>query len=257
MKVLVIGDGCKDVFRYGRCDRLSPEAPVPIFKPIFSASNGGMAVNVYKNLQALGVECDIVTDSGITKTRFVDEVSNQMLLRVDENDNVAEISHEDLWSIDFSQYEAVVISDYNKGFLSIDYIKYIGRSHPNVFMDTKKKMGEWVNDIFCVKINSKEFNENCSNSFISNYRNHLIVTEGKSGARWIHSDGYNKFSKLFCIEEEHQVRDLSGAGDTFIAALVADYIKNKDMGTAIEFANKCASWVVTQKGVVTVDLTKI
>ena len=32
-KVLVIGDGCKDVFQYGKCERLSPEAPVPIVEP--------------------------------------------------------------------------------------------------------------------------------------------------------------------------------------------------------------------------------
>lgn len=30
IKVLVIGDGCLDIFRYGKCERLSPEAPVPI-----------------------------------------------------------------------------------------------------------------------------------------------------------------------------------------------------------------------------------
>ena len=256
-KVLVIGDGCKDVFRYGKCDRLSPEAPVPIFKPVFSASNGGMAVNVFKNLQALGVECDIVTDSGITKTRFVDEVSNQMLLRVDEHDEVEGIEYSKLLTVDYDKYDAVVISDYNKGFLSEDDIEYIGKKHPVVFMDTKKKMGKWVNDIFCIKINNKEYQANVDASFMTNYRNHLIITEGKNGARWIHSDGYNKFSKLYRIESEHPVRDLSGAGDTFIAALVADYIKNKDMGTAIMFANKCASWVVTQKGVVTVDITKI
>ena len=48
-KVLVIGDGCKDVFQYGKCERLSPEAPVPVFKPTKTTSNGGMAVNVYNN----------------------------------------------------------------------------------------------------------------------------------------------------------------------------------------------------------------
>ena len=84
-KVLVIGDSCKDVFQYGKCERLSPEAPVPVFKPTINKSNGGMAVNVYNNLIALGVDCDIITDSGITKTRYVDEVSNQMLIRIDEN----------------------------------------------------------------------------------------------------------------------------------------------------------------------------
>lgn len=249
MKVLVIGDGCKDVFRYGKCDRLSPEAPVPIFKPVFSASNGGMAVNVYKNLQALGVEVDIITNSGITKTRFVDEVSNQMLLRVDEDDEVEGIEYSKLLTIDYAQYNAVVISDYNKGFLSEDDIEYIGKKHPVVFIDTKKKMGDWIQHVFCIKINEKEFNENSEyfNGRINN--KYIIVTKGKKGCTL-------NYTLDFPIDK-HDVRDLSGAGDTFIAALVADYIKNNDIYEAIKFANKCASWVVTQKGVVTVDITKI
>jgi len=82
-KVLVIGDSCEDVFRYGICDKLSPEAPVPIFLPLRTTGNGGMAINVYENLKALGVHCDIFTnDIRPVKMRYVDEVSNQMLLRV-------------------------------------------------------------------------------------------------------------------------------------------------------------------------------
>ena len=33
MNILVIGDSCKDVFIYGDIERISPEAPVPVFKP--------------------------------------------------------------------------------------------------------------------------------------------------------------------------------------------------------------------------------
>jgi bifunctional ADP-heptose synthase (sugar kinase/adenylyltransferase) len=51
MKVLIIGDGCSDVFRYGTCDRISPEAPVPVMKPTRTTGNGGMAINVYENLK--------------------------------------------------------------------------------------------------------------------------------------------------------------------------------------------------------------
>lgn len=257
-KVLVIGDSCKDVFQYGKCERLNPEAPIPIFKQTKSLSSGGMAYNVYSNLKALGVECDIVTNSGMPlKTRYVDEVSNQMLLRIDENDDVDNIDKNLLKSIRLNEYSTIVISDYNKGFLSTQDIEYISTIHPLVFMDTKKKIGEWVEDVDFIKINEKEYLANVDASFMVNYRNHLIVTEGKNGARWIHSDGYNKFSKLFPIETEHPVRDLSGAGDTFLAALVADYIINDDISSAIKFANKCAAWVVTQKGVVVVDLNKI
>ena len=248
-RVLVIGDGCKDVFKYGKCDRLSPEAPVPVFKPFRDKSNGGMAVNVYNNLRALGVEADIITDSGATKTRYVDEVSNQMLLRVDEDDVIDGIEYSKLLTIDYDKYDAVVISDYNKGFLSEDDIEYIAGKQPLTFMDTKKKIGDWALGVEFIKINEKEYLNN--SSFLDkHYHGHLIVTRGKRGATLDSTDG-------FLITEEHPVRDLSGAGDTFFAALVAYHVKNNDICEAIKFANKCASWVVTQKGVVTVDLTKI
>ena len=55
MKILVIGESCQDVFEYGVSDRLCPEAPVPVFNPTKTVKNGGMAMNVYRNLEALGV----------------------------------------------------------------------------------------------------------------------------------------------------------------------------------------------------------
>ena len=249
-KVLVIGDGCSDVFRYGTCDRISPEAPVPVMKPTRTTGNGGMAINVLDNLKALGIECDIMTnDIRPVKTRYVDEISNQMLLRVDEKDEIAPITQKDLDFFDFKKYYAIVISDYNKGYLSSDNIKYIAESHPLTFMDTKKELSFWCEDIKFIKINNKEFREN--EDYLRNYyTGNLIVTKGKDGAVLNNTE-------VFPIEDEHDVRDLSGAGDTFLAALVADYIKNNDIRNAIRFANKCATWVVTQKGVVVVDLQKV
>ena len=244
-KILVIGDGCKDVFQYGRCERLCPEAPVPIFKPTKIITNGGMAINVYNNLLALGIDCDIITNSGITKTRYVDEVSNQMLIRIDENDAVPPITAETaLDSIDYEKYAAIIISDYNKGFLSEDDIYIITQSHEWVFIDTKKEINNWCSNAYCIKINEHEYKQN-RKALSQHYHNNLIVTMGKKGA-------ILNERQVFPIEEEHEVRDLSGAGDTFLAGLVADYIKNNDIRRAIKFANKCAAWTVTQKGVVVV-----
>ena len=250
-KTLVIGDGCEDLFRYGTCDRLSPEAPVPVMKPTRTTGNGGMAINVFENLKALGVDCDIITnDIRPVKTRYVDEVSNQMLLRVDEKDEIREILATDFDAIDFSQYGAVVISDYDKGFLSDVAIRLITEKHGLVFMDTKKKIGDWASGIEYIKINYKEFKENYDwllNEFVEG---DLVVTMGRNGA-------VLNMTQTFSIETEHEVRDLSGAGDTFLAGLVADYVKNNDICKAIRFANRCSAWVVSQKGVVVVNPDKI
>lgn len=249
MKVLVIGDSCEDMFRYGTCDRLSPEAPVPIFSPTRTTGNGGMSINVHENLKALGVDADIITnDIRPVKTRYVDEVSNQVLLRVDENDNISQIGLDIFDKICFEDYDAVIVSDYDKGFLSEIDIESITRNHPLVFMDTKKKIDYWVNGVEFIKINEKEFGKNWSTSL--DYDGDLIMTKGRGGA-------VLNFEEKFPIEYGQEVRDLSGAGDTFLAALVAEYLKNNDIRSAIRFANRCASWVVSQKGVVVVNLRSV
>ena len=55
MKILVIGDSCKDVFIYGKANRLCPEAPVPVFIPKRKTETGGMAANVYENIESLSL----------------------------------------------------------------------------------------------------------------------------------------------------------------------------------------------------------
>lgn len=249
MKVLVIGDSCEDVFIYGTCDRLSPEAPVPVLEPTTQTVSGGMSMNVHENLKALGVEADIITNKDLPrKYRFVDEVSNQMLLRVDEDNDIEQIPLSVFENINFNEYCAIIISDYDKGFLSEIDIDAITANHLLVFMDTKKIIEDWAQGVEFIKINEKEAIEN-SEWLTRDYEGELVVTLGKKGARhWFHE---------IEIQNEHPVRDLSGAGDTFLAALVADYIKNNDIRKAIEFANRCAAWVVSQKGVVVVNPDKI
>ena len=83
---MVIGDSCIDVFVYGKCDRLAPAAPVPVFVSTRETRNMGMAGNVYQNILSLGSECDLVTNKAeITKTRFVEDKTNHMLLRLDSD----------------------------------------------------------------------------------------------------------------------------------------------------------------------------
>ena len=91
MKILVIGDSCTDVFVYGYCKRLCPEGPVPIFEPSRTITNMGMSGNVVANLKSLGAEkVELITNrEQITKTRYVEEKSNHMFIRVDEETKVS------------------------------------------------------------------------------------------------------------------------------------------------------------------------
>jgi len=159
-RVLVIGEQCDDIFIYGDTPRLSPEGPAPVFIPTREVYNGGMGMNVMGNLMALDIDVDFEhQQSPITKTRHIHEPSNTLLLRIDEEKNIDNIGDR-LSKIDFWEYQMVVVSDYNKGFLKEEDIAYIGFKHPNVICDTKKKLGEWCRDLRFIKLNRSEFENN-------------------------------------------------------------------------------------------------
>ena len=110
-KILVIGDSCKDVHVYGKCDRMCPDAPVPVFVPTITRENLGMAGNVYQNIISLGYEADLKTNEVIIeKKRFVQEATNHMFLRVDSGEEhikrVKGLTKELL-----SEYDIIAISD--------------------------------------------------------------------------------------------------------------------------------------------------
>jgi D-beta-D-heptose 7-phosphate kinase/D-beta-D-heptose 1-phosphate adenosyltransferase len=245
MKVLVIGDSCTDIFRYGKVERLAPEAPVPVIIPEREESTPGMAGNVVRNLEALGAEVSFITNTNnIRKIRYVCSKYNHILLRVDENDKCENINDQVSGNICWSDFDAIIISDYNKGFLDGLDIKFISEQHPLVFLDTKKILGKWAHEINCIKINYQEYLNNRSIlEYDSNLKDKTIVTRGKYGCDF---RGVNYPTK------EVPVKDVSGAGDTFLAGLVVGYLKTKDYKKAIEFAQECTTIVVQKSGVSTI-----
>ena len=68
----------------------------------------------------------------------------------------------------------------------------------------------------------------------------MIVTIGSKGCKYR--------DEIFPVQGV-SVKDVSGAGDTFLAALVLSYLKNNDIKSAITFANECATKVVQKRGV--------
>ena len=244
MRVLVIGDSCKDVYVYGECNRMCPAGPVPVFIPKTQKENRGMAGNVYENLLSLKVDCDIVTNQNeITKTRYVDERTHHMIVRIDSGEEKIE-KITNLHLIDFDMYDGVVISDYNKGFLKKEDIEYIASRHNLVFLDTKKLIGDWVRPIKFIKINEVEYG--ASKHIIQKkewIEEKLIITLGSGGCRYK--------EKILPVKKV-EIKDLAGAGDSFLAALVYNYIKNKNIYDSMVFANESATKVVQRKGVTTI-----
>jgi D-beta-D-heptose 7-phosphate kinase/D-beta-D-heptose 1-phosphate adenosyltransferase len=234
LKVLLIGDSCTDRYNIGSVDRISPEAPVPVLKIVNTYDVPGMAANVNLNLINLNISADFVTNTDpITKTRFIDERSGQHLLRVDDEPKVTD------WDGNTPRplynYDAIIVSDYNKGFLSyMSILNLIKGSECPVFIDTKKPDLNMFNmpDTY-VKINEMEFNNSSSK------HDNLIVTLGSRGAM------YN--GKVYPTEKV-EVMDVCGCGDTFIAALVTQFLFTKDIEKSILVANIAAGITVQHRG---------
>lgn len=240
-KVLVIGDSCIDVFSYGRCERICPDAPVPVFIPTKVVENGGMAANVAANLESLGVETYLYTnDKKIKKTRFIDAKTNHMFLRVDSNDDKIEAAPHLHSKDNLKEFDAIVVADYDKGFLTDDDLYYLCQNHDQVFVDTKKKLKGWQIDAFLIKINKDEFNS--TKDTIDLTATNLVVTMGNEGAVWM------KTGETFGVEEV-EVKDMTGAGDTFMAGLVAKFLETGSIEEGIKFGNACATQVVQKRGV--------
>ena len=227
-KVLVIGEQCDDIFIYGDTPRLSPEGPAPVFIPKREVYNGGMGMNVCKNLEELKIDTDFQHQiHPITKTRHIHESSNTLLLRIDEEKNIDRIDNTKLIKLDFWDYTMIVISDYNKGFLTEEDIAYIGFKHPNVICDTKKQLGNWCKDLRFIKLNRSEFENN--KEFIEEndwILEKLIVTLDKDGCM------YNGTSYP---TEKVEIMDISGAGDTFVAGFVKMFLDTDDISQSIQF----------------------
>lgn len=230
--VLLIGDSCTDEYYIGHCDRLSPEAPVPVMKIVEHYNLPGMAGNVRSNFTALGIDVEYITNNeNIVKTRYIDQRSGQHLLRVDSEPYVRE--WDGLTLCKLFEYDAIVISDYNKGFINYEQIGIILKEcQVPVFIDTKKTELARMNGAF-VKINSKE------HSLAKSYSDNMIITLGDRGASYQ--------GKIYPAPRV-EVSDVCGAGDTFLAALTYQYLITGNIESAIEFANIAGSITVQHRG---------
>lgn len=237
-KVLLIGDNCTDRYVIGEVERLSQEAPVPIIKIVDEYSIPGMSSNVKLNLTRLGIDVDFITSRvDIIKTRYIDNRSKQHLLRVDNEPLVESWNMQTFFNI--SEYDAIVVSDYDKGFLTYESIEYLIRSTTKtVLIDTKKKdLSRFSAENAIVKINEHEYNSRFS------IPKNLIVTLGQKGAMLKQFD-----KETFFETRKVEIADVCGAGDTFLAALTAKFLETKSIESAIQFANKASLITVQHRG---------
>ena len=240
MKILLIGDNGIDQYQFGTVTRISPEAPVPILNYTHTTTKPGMAANVQNNLEKLGCEVDFV--HGIKtciKTRVIDQKTGQHLVRIDQDipSKPVKIDYTDI-----EQYNAIVVSDYNKGSVEYETIENLRKNYRGpIFVDTKKTDLARFEGCY-VKINQLEYEA------AKTYPTELIVTLGRNGVRY-------KEHKISTPQVE--AFDVCGAGDTFLSALAYNYVLSSDILSAIEFATRAASVTIQHVGVYSPTLLEI
>jgi bifunctional ADP-heptose synthase (sugar kinase/adenylyltransferase) len=166
-----------------------------------------------------------------------------MFLRVDEGENEVDtliLTPDTVQTI--TESDLVIVSDYNKGFLTEEVLIQIGKLSKLSIIDTKKTISKDLIDSFTfIKLNEHEYQRNKNIS--DKNKDKFIITLGMNGAK--HDD------IVFLSPSPKQTIDVSGAGDTFTAFFSLKYFETKNISESIKFANQMASIVVSKRGVAT------
>jgi D-beta-D-heptose 7-phosphate kinase/D-beta-D-heptose 1-phosphate adenosyltransferase len=241
MKVLVLGDVIIDKYIYGTSTRISPEAPVPVITYIEEKETRGGAGLVYENLKSLGVDVDLFETQGqvSVKTRII--CDGHYVTRIDDDAqaNGTEVLKQ-VQETNFSQYDYVLLSDYNKGVLdeAREIIKHINTFNCKIIVDPKENQwfyeGAWL-----VKPNYSEF----ESLEFDNWQGNIITTN--AGEEVIATiDG-----KRYEVPVDNlEVADVTGAGDCFLASFVYALTKGYDCEKAIKVAVRGSTESVKHAG---------
>ena len=191
--ILVIGDLMIDHYLWGKCERISPEAPVQVLNVQRESSVLGGAGNVINNLYALGSKVDVISVIGddlvgnelkfllekidistsnliIEKDRKTSKksrliASQQQVLRYD-NETIEDISSKSVTNIleilakSITTYDCIILSDYGKGILTNDLtqniIKIANENKIKVLVDPKGKDYSKYKGAYTLTPNKKE-----------------------------------------------------------------------------------------------------
>jgi D-beta-D-heptose 7-phosphate kinase/D-beta-D-heptose 1-phosphate adenosyltransferase len=275
LRILVYGDVMLDEYVHGVIERISPEAPVPVLLETHCEYRAGGAANVAANVAALGaqvtlvapvaadqrgdilwkvvadsVKTHFVTASSVTtrKTRFVAQ-RGHYALRVDQD---GELTNEAsvIKALDWitSGFDAIIVSDYAKGAVTPGTMQALRAKGVPIFVDPKQSDWRLYNGAFCLTPNMYEY---CSAQYLV-HPEQVLVTRGEHGMSFIRRGA----EPIDCPAVAQSVADVTGAGDTVIAAFTCAVTAGNDPIDAMRFANAAAGVAVSKSGTAAVTIAE-
>ena len=286
-KILVIGDLILDIFLEGEVNRINPEAPVPIVELKKESFNLGGSGNVASNISSLGGKTflfgftgkdekaeilkDLMTKSKMDfflgensltsqKTRVIGR--DQQLLRFDKEETSKKFFSEILKQKLLQKAEEsdmIIISDYAKGVITSDLLRYLFKFSNKIIVDPKPSNKELYKGVFLITPNEKESFEmtnskdfkTAGESLRKELGSNVLITRGERGMA-LFSD-----SNLEVPTYAKEVYDVTGAGDTVIAALALSLASGASLEEAAIIANHAAGIAVARKGTYSVKFSEL
>ena len=298
-RVVVVGDLMVDEWIWGDVSRISPEAPVPVVAVRDHSFTLGGAGNVANNLRALGARVSFVggvgddpgaariramfDDIGVDarglvtlrdrpttrKTRIV--AHSQQVVRADwestaplRDDDRAQVVERIRAAV--RDADAVVLSDYAKGFFSRDVVE-AALGAAVVVADPKPQNVALFSGVTCIAPNAGEAARASGIPIVDDASleragrallamlgcRFVLVTRGEHGMSLFGADG----GRFDVPAVARTVFDVSGAGDTVVAVLTLALAAGIAAETATQLANFAAGAVVEKLGTATATPAEI
>lgn len=302
--LLCIGDVMLDRFIYGAVERISPEAPVPVFRETGVREMPGGAANVARNVAAMGAKAALIgvcgddkaaaqlrraiESSGLSSDYLIEEKnrqttvksryvsSSQQILRADVETSSA-ISSETEERIIKALEElapkasAILISDYAKGCLTQNILTTItriaGETGAPVIVDPKGDDYSKYGAVSVIKPNASELAQasGIAAGTDGDVEAALAALSGKCAAEMIvvtrAAKGMSVRERSGEVSHYHgqalEVYDVSGAGDTSLAALGLGLAVSGDIHSAIALALRASGLAVGKAGTTAVSAAEI
>jgi rfaE bifunctional protein kinase chain/domain len=296
-RVAIIGDVMLDRYWFGKVERISPEAPVPVVQIRREEERPGGAANVALNVVALGAEAQLLAPVGAdsagklletllneagVQTRLIPDAvcpttvklrvigHQQQLLRMDFEAQPSSAHCEAMRTqapVLLASAQALLLSDYGKGALrEVESLIAAGRSaNLPVLIDPKGRDYRPYQGATLITPNLSEF-QAVAGTWSDQKTFHQLGREWRQKLQLEAllvtqgEEGMTLFTENAIHHHPAQARevfDVTGAGDTVIATLATALAAGWPMDRAVELANRAAGIVVGKLGAAVVTTQEL